>query len=63
MNEVMYRLKRYPRALIEILKGTTNEYHIRCGELVSYRNVTSGYYAQCPECFEDLFSFEVESHA
>ena len=36
-------------------------YHVRCGGEVSFQEVTRGYFAQCPECFEDLFSFEVES--
>ena len=61
MNEIIYKLKRYPRALSELITGKTNAYHIRCGSEISFRQVTSGYYAQCPECFEDLFSFEVES--
>ena len=60
MNEILYRLKRYPRAIKEIIKGETNLVHIRCGERVSFLDVTEGYYAQCPECFEDVFSFEVE---
>lgn len=34
--------------------------HARCGELVSFVNVSKGYYAQCPTCDEDLYSFEVE---
>lgn len=59
MKEMIYRLKRYPRALKEILVGKTNAIHVRCGEMISYRKVTGGYYAQCPECDEDLFSFEV----
>ena len=59
-NEILYRLKRYPRVLIELIAGNTNKYYTRCGSEVSFRQVTSGYYAQCPECFEDLFSFEVE---
>ena len=60
MGEVIYKLKRYPRALVELITGKTNAYHTRCGNEVSFRQVTSGYYAQCPECFEDVFSFEVE---
>lgn len=59
MSEVMYRLRRYPRILKELAQGTTNKIHTRCGELVSFREVTPGYYAQCPECYEDLYSFEV----
>ena len=35
--------------------------HARCGEIISFNDVTKGYYAQCPTCDEDLFSFEVES--
>ena len=35
--------------------------HTRCGEVISFDEVTKGYYAQCPTCDEDLFSFEVES--
>lgn len=34
--------------------------HIRCGALISFRDVSDGYYAQCPECEEDLYSFECE---
>lgn len=58
MNEILYRLKRYPRALKELIKGSTNAYHFRCGSEISFNNVTEGYYAQCPECDEDLFKFE-----
>ena len=32
----------------------------RCNTPVSFEQVSDGYYAQCPECDEDLFSFEVE---
>ena len=32
--------------------------HFRCGSQVSFEDVIDGYYAQCPECDEDLFSFE-----
>ena len=35
--------------------------HARCREIISFNEVTKGYYAQCPTCDEDLFSFEVES--
>ena len=35
--------------------------HTRCGEAISFDEVTAGYYAQCPTCDEDLYSFEVES--
>lgn len=38
----------------------TNELHIRCGGVVSFQQVTTGYYAQCPNCDEDVFSFEVK---
>ena len=60
MSEILYRLKRYPRILIELITGNAGAFHIRCGSAISFRQVTSGYYAQCPECFEDLYSFEVE---
>ena len=33
--------------------------HTRCGTEVSFQNVTEGYYAQCPKCDEDVYSFEV----
>ena len=33
--------------------------HNRCGEEVSFSEVSKGYYAQCPKCDEDLYSFEV----
>ena len=59
MSEVMYRLRRYPRILKELAQGTTNKIHTRCGELVSFTDVSKGYYAQCPKCDEDLYSFEV----
>lgn len=32
--------------------------HARCGNVVSFDEVTRGYYAQCPNCDEDVFSFE-----
>ena len=35
--------------------------HNRCGDVISFNDVSEGYYAQCPTCDEDLFSFEVES--
>lgn len=35
------------------------EIHTRCLTEISYEEVLDGYYAQCPECDEDLFSFEV----
>ena len=34
--------------------------HTRCGETISFDEVTAGYYAQCPNCDEDLYSFETE---
>jgi uncharacterized paraquat-inducible protein A len=34
--------------------------HRKCGNVVSYKNVTKGYKAQCPKCDEDLYSFEME---
>lgn len=37
-----------------------NQIHNRCREVVSFNDVSEGYYAQCPECYEDLYSFEVE---
>jgi hypothetical protein len=33
--------------------------HFRCGTTVSFEDVIAGYFAQCPDCDEDLFSFEV----
>jgi uncharacterized paraquat-inducible protein A len=35
--------------------------HNRCGGFISFENVTKGYFAQCPKCDEDLFSFEINS--
>jgi len=34
--------------------------HIRCGSLVSFKDVSKGYKAQCPECDEDLYMFEIK---
>ena len=34
--------------------------HRTCGNEVSFKEVTKGYYAQCPKCDEDVFSFEVK---
>ena len=34
--------------------------HIRCGEQVSFNEVSEGYYAQCSTCDEDLYLFETE---
>ncbi len=33
--------------------------HFRCDTPISFEDVSDGYYAQCPECDEDLFTFEV----
>jgi hypothetical protein len=33
--------------------------HFRCGAVISFDNVSDGYFAQCPSCDEDLFSFEL----
>lgn len=35
------------------------EIHTRCLTEISFENVLDGYYAQCPNCDEDLFSFEI----
>ncbi len=37
-----------------------SELHSRCHKPVLFTEVSKGYYAQCPECDEDVFSFEVE---
>ena len=34
--------------------------HNKCDTQVSFNQVTNGYYAQCPKCDEDLYSFETE---
>ena len=34
--------------------------HAKCGTEISFEEVSKGYFAQCPNCDEDLFSFEVE---
>lgn len=34
--------------------------HKKCGKEISFEEITKGYYAQCPSCDEDLFTFEVE---
>lgn len=34
--------------------------HDRCGTPVSYETVSPGYTAECLECDEDLYSFEIE---
>ena len=36
------------------------ELHSRCHKPVLFTEVSEGYYAQCPECDEDVFAFEVE---
>ena len=33
--------------------------HFRCNTEISFEQVSDEYYAQCPKCDEDLFSFEV----
>lgn len=33
--------------------------HFRCHTTVSFQEVSDGYYAQCPSCDEDLYSFEI----
>ena len=38
--------------------NANNKVHVRCGKLIAFNDVTSGYYAQCPSCDEDLYSFE-----
>jgi hypothetical protein len=38
----------------------SNLTHLRCGNAVSFEKVSDGYYAQCPSCDEDLYSFETE---
>lgn len=37
-----------------------NEICVRCGNTVSFENVSHGYYAVCLEHDEDLYRFEVE---
>ena len=37
-----------------------NSVHERCGTPVSFRDVSEGYWAQCPMCDEDLYQFESE---
>jgi len=32
--------------------------HNRCGTPVTYDEISDGYFAVCPECDEDLYSFE-----
>jgi hypothetical protein len=33
--------------------------HFRCGTIASFEDVSDGYFAQCPSCDEDVFSFEL----
>lgn len=33
--------------------------HTRCHNPIVFTEVTKGYYAQCPNCDEDVFQFEV----
>ena len=33
--------------------------HFRCGSEITFDEVVSGYFAACPNCDEDLFSWEV----
>jgi hypothetical protein len=33
--------------------------HFRCGSAISFEDVSDGYFAQCPSCDEDVFSFEL----
>lgn len=37
-----------------------SQVHVRCEQEVSFNEVTKGYYAQCPNCDEDLYSFEIQ---
>ncbi len=53
-------MKRLSFLTKELIGKPNNLIHFRCGEPVSFRNVAKGYYAQCPNCSEDLFSFEIE---
>jgi hypothetical protein len=36
-----------------------NNKHFRCQSVISFDDVLDGYYAQCPNCDEDLFTWEV----
>ena len=38
-----------------------NQIHTRCKQAICFNDVSEGYYAQCPKCDEDIYSFEVES--
>lgn len=44
---------------LELIKPKGKATHTRCGEVISYQEVTKGYEAQCPACDEDLYSFEI----
>jgi hypothetical protein len=33
--------------------------HFRCQSIIAFDDVLDGYYAVCPACDEDLFSWEV----
>jgi hypothetical protein len=35
-------------------------FHNRCGKSVIYTTISDGYFAVCPQCDEDLYSFETE---
>ena len=35
------------------------EVHYKCSEPVLFDEVTEGYYAYCPFCDEDLYTFEI----
>jgi uncharacterized protein YcgL (UPF0745 family) len=39
------------------------ELHNRCKQPIEFNNVSKGYYAQCPNCDEDLYEFETEKAA
>lgn len=57
MKRLFFKYYFYTR---ELLGFPISLVHSRCGELVSFKNVLRGYFAQCPDCCEDLYSFEVE---
>jgi hypothetical protein len=37
----------------------TDRRHVRCESEITFEGVSEGYYAVCPNCDEDLFSWEV----
>ena len=39
----------------------STRFHNRCDSQVTYFDVSDGYFCVCPECDEDLFSFETYS--